>query len=155
MTNTLRIAPGTLTASALQATATYAWLAQPVQPDRTLPGVAWPKPLDDAEGFFKPARIEATWDAKRRADGYYSGYVCFRFVTHGQLVYYDSKMGFSDTVWSVAATVQVPKRGWTSDPNGWEQYTCIAHRPIPGADYEERYPGIFDLYLRFDNGVIV
>jgi len=71
-------------------------------------------------------------------------------MTWGQLSYLDTLLGWSNTVWSAAATVQ------GLDTNGaWQVWQVIAHRPDPEQMRKAVLGGWMDVWIEFTDGVLL
>lgn len=111
---------------------------------------AWLVPADDLTTFPTYARVATYMDGSRRADGYLRGQIGWRYFSEGQLTYSDTLFGFSDSVWSVAATLNVRRA-----TNVFVVIQCLLYRPVPGEDYKHGERGVEDVVFRYDRGVIV
>lgn len=147
MADDFRAAASTITKTALNASRDYVMLLWPLQPDQDDKSKIWRPPSDGSE-FPEPGRVTRVMNGHSSGDGYIKFAWIWAFMTYGQVRFIKTYFGFTYSVLSVACTVQT----LTSDFE-WKAYTAIAHSPIIRESYEVRYPGMFNVCLRFTNAV--
>lgn len=122
------VTKATLQAGAYQITA-FTW-----QTDQVTPLLCWKEPGQDGSEHPRRQRYSAMLDGSQRADGFWTGVLCFGLLTPLAMGYLDTSQFSSGTVESAAATIQVPD----DNNRAWNVFTCTMYRPIPGQDFEYR-----------------
>lgn len=110
----------------------------------------WFVPHDDLTTFPAYARVPRMMDGTRKPDGFLKGQIGWKFFSEGQLAYTDTLFGWSDSVWSANATLNVRRA-----TNAFVVLHCVLYRPIPNEDYKHGEYGVEDVVFRYENGVIV
>lgn len=151
MTTEYRLAFGTLSKAALEASSSYLLENFPIQSDQVV-NTPWPLPVDDGSLYPHLARYTITAGLSQRGDGYVAWNWKLPYLTELMIDYLEDGPLYSCN-WCGALWAPVTAKTLCRD-GVYRCYTANALVPVEeGNHFKRSYAGVEDYLIRFIKGV--